>query len=55
VLTMFFTLNIAYLWYNLIGAVGCILFAVMLQPMFGPPKERRGFPVMEAMENRAGA
>lgn len=37
--------NIAYLWYNLIGAVGCILFAILLQPLF-PSKDLRGFPIV---------
>lgn len=38
-------LNIAYLWYNLIGSLGCITFAALLQLMLGNPQDARGFPV----------
>lgn len=34
VLICFFTLQIGYLWYNLIGCAGCILASVLLQPFF---------------------
>ena len=37
VIVMYFTLNIGYLWYNLIGCTACILFSVALQ-MFLPPR-----------------
>jgi Na+/proline symporter len=31
VIVMYFTLNIGYLWYNLIGCAACIAFSVLLQ------------------------
>lgn len=37
VLTMFFSLDIGYLWYNPIGCAACVLFAVILQPILGEP------------------
>jgi SSS family solute:Na+ symporter len=39
-------LDIAYLLYNLIGSLGCILFATLLQLLLGPPKPAQGFPVI---------
>jgi solute:Na+ symporter, SSS family len=35
VIVMFFSLNIGYLWYNLIGCAACILFSVLLQAVLG--------------------
>jgi SSS family solute:Na+ symporter len=39
VIVMYFTLNIGYLWYNLIGCAACIAFSVALQA-FLPPRPR---------------
>src|SRR5690242_860668 len=46
VIVMYFTLNIGYLWYNLIGCAACIAFSVALQALL-PPRPR-------AAEGRAG-
>jgi len=46
VIVMYFTLNIGYLWYNLIGCAACIAFSVALQTLL-PPRAR-------ADEGRAG-
>jgi SSS family solute:Na+ symporter len=37
VIVMFFSLNIGYLWYNLIGCAACIAFSLLLQVVLGPP------------------
>jgi Na+/proline symporter len=39
VIVMYFTLNIGYLWYNLIGCTACIVFSVALQ-MVLPPRDQ---------------
>ena len=36
VIVMFFSLNIGYLWYNLIGCTACIAFSMLLQGVLGP-------------------
>jgi len=36
VFVLFFTLNISYLWYNLIGCAACMIFALVLQAMLSP-------------------
>lgn len=36
VITMFLSLNIGYLWYNLIGCAACIAFSMLLQTVLGP-------------------
>ena len=36
VIVMFFSLNIGYLWYNLIGCAACIGFSLLLQTVLGP-------------------
>ena len=36
VIVMFFSLNIGYLWYNLIGCAACIAFSLLLQVVLGP-------------------
>src|SRR2546423_1723910 len=36
VIVMFFSLNIGYLWYNLIGCAACIGFSLLLQALLGP-------------------
>ena len=36
VIIMFLSLNIGYLWYNLIGCAACIAFSVLLQMVLGP-------------------
>ena len=36
VIVMFVSLNIGYLWYNLIGCASCITFSVLLQVVLGP-------------------
>ncbi len=46
VIAMYFSLNIGYLWYNLIGCAACIAFSVALQAVL-PPRAR-------ADEGRAG-
>jgi SSS family solute:Na+ symporter len=46
VIAMYFSLNIGYLWYNLIGCATCIAFSVALQAVL-PPRAR-------ADEGRAG-
>ena len=46
VIVMYFSLNIGYLWYNLIGCAACIAFSVALQAVL-PPRAR-------ADEGRAG-
>jgi hypothetical protein len=43
---MYFTLDIGYLWYNLIGCAACIAFSTALQAVL-PPRARPG-------EGRAG-
>src|SRR5581483_7887461 len=35
VFVLFFTLNISYLWYNIIGCAACMLFALAFQHIFG--------------------
>lgn len=35
VLTGYFTLNIGYLWYNLIGCAACVFFSLILQAVLG--------------------
>jgi Na+/proline symporter len=39
VIVMYFSLNIGYLWYNLIGCAACIAFSVALQALL-PPRAR---------------
>jgi hypothetical protein len=41
VIVMYFSLNIGYLWYNLIGCAACIAFSVALQTLL-PPRPRAG-------------
>jgi hypothetical protein len=41
VIAMYFSLNIGYLWYNLIGCATCIGFSVALQ-MVLPPRAPAG-------------
>jgi Na+/proline symporter len=36
VLTGYFTLNIGYLWYNLIGCAACVLLSLIIQAALGP-------------------
>ena len=36
VIVMFLSLNIGYLWYNLIGCAACIAFSMLLQAALGP-------------------
>jgi Na+/proline symporter len=36
VILMFLSLNIGYLWYNLIGCAACIAFSMLLQAVLGP-------------------
>jgi solute:Na+ symporter, SSS family len=44
VIVMFLSLNIGYLWYNLIGCAACIAFSVLLQAVLRPrpPTEESG-------------
>src|SRR5205814_1070602 len=35
VVSMFLSLNIGYLWYNLIGCAACIAFSMLLQTVLG--------------------
>src|SRR5262249_32930317 len=39
VIAMYFSLNIGYLWYNLIGCAACVAFSIALQSML-PPRVR---------------
>jgi solute:Na+ symporter, SSS family len=41
VIVMYFTLNIGYLWYNLLGCAACTGFSVALQALL-PPRARAG-------------
>jgi Na+/proline symporter len=41
VIVMYFSLNIGYLWYNLIGCAACIALSVALQAVL-PPRARAG-------------
>lgn len=43
VIVMYFSLNIGYLWYNLIGCAACIGFSVALQAIL-PPRATAGEP-----------
>ncbi len=38
VLVGYFTLNIGYLWYNLIGCAACVIFSLVLQAVLGSGK-----------------
>jgi Na+/proline symporter len=46
VITLFATLNISYLWYNLLGCLACITLAIALQPLFPPRQQPPGFDVL---------
>jgi SSS family transporter len=46
VLVMYFTLNISYLWYNLIGCLACIALAAILQPFFPKTTAAPAFEVL---------
>jgi hypothetical protein len=35
VFALYFTLNISYLWYNLIGCAACVLLSLVLQAAMG--------------------
>jgi hypothetical protein len=39
VIVMYFSLNIGYLWYNIIGCAACVAFSVTLQAVL-PPRGR---------------
>jgi Na+/proline symporter len=56
VLVFYFTLPIAYLWYNAIGPAACILFALALQPLVGGAKESNvgALPVAPAVADPRG-
>ncbi len=36
VFILYFSLNISYLWYNLIGCAACVLFSLLIQTALGP-------------------
>ena len=38
VFVLYFSLTISYLWYNFIGCAACVLFALLLQTVLGPPR-----------------
>jgi Na+/proline symporter len=40
VIVMFFSLNIGYLWYNLIGCAACVAFSLVLQTLLGAGRPR---------------
>jgi solute:Na+ symporter, SSS family len=42
VVLMFLSLNIGYLWYNLIGCAACIAFSLLLQMVLGPRAPTEG-------------
>lgn len=46
VIFLYYRLDISYLWYNLIGPAACVLLAILLQLVIGPPAEERAFPVI---------
>ncbi|HVX86852.1 MAG TPA: sodium:solute symporter [Phycisphaerae bacterium] len=46
VITLFATLNISYLWYNLLGCLACITLAIALQPLFPPRHQPPAFEVL---------
>jgi hypothetical protein len=35
VFVLYFTLNISYLWYNVIGCAACVLLSLMIQAALG--------------------
>jgi len=37
VIVMYFSLNIGYLWYNIIGCAACVVFSIGLQTVLPPP------------------
>ena len=45
VFAMYSSLNISYLWYNLIGCAAAVLIALIIQLALGQPKQPAGFPV----------
>ena len=48
VFALYFSLNISYLWYNLIGCGACVGLAIVMQGVLPRDVEPRGFePVME--------
>ena len=61
VIAMYFSLNIGYLWYNLIGCAACIAFSVALQAVLPPraaptgaPDERGGWSRRPGRPERRG-
>jgi Na+/proline symporter len=36
VIALYFSLNISYLWYNLIGCAACVLLSLLFQVVLGP-------------------
>ena len=40
VFVLFFSLNISYLWYNLIGCAACMIFSLILHVVLGPNDKR---------------
>lgn len=48
VLVLYYTTNIGYLWYNIIGPAACVVFSVLLQLLIGPEADPRGFEVIAA-------
>jgi Na+/proline symporter len=44
VLVLYFSLNISYLWYNLIGCAACMLFSLVIQLFLAPTQTRDPAP-----------
>ena len=40
VFALYASLNISYLWYNVIGCAACVLFSLVLQAALGPTAGR---------------
>ena len=36
VIALYFSLNISYLWYNLLGCAACVLLSLLIQAVLGP-------------------
>jgi len=47
VFTLYFSLNISYLWYNLIGCAGCVLLSLIIQAILGPNNRPTPTPLVK--------
>lgn len=46
VLVLYYTTNIGYLWYNVIGPAACVVLSILIQLTLGPDVQPRGFEVI---------